>query len=229
MNNHITIIEQSNNITANTQSNLPVVFNPGSGYLLSSDGTSFGIYANNDLLFENNTLTTESLDVSYINSISPSFPDLTIAATGIYLYGDIYANDEIVSVQGHTHDSGAITDFNIAVSGLLPSNLDRRISKAWINFNGTGTVSIRSSYNISALIDNNVGDYTIVFTTSMSNSNYSFVTWCRDYNSDSTVFNNLGASTASSKTSSSLSLIFNNTNNSINYDSSECNVIVFGD
>lgn len=47
-----------------------------------------------------------------------------------------------------------------------------RISKAWVNFNGTGTVAIRSSYNVSSIIDNNTGDYSVVFSTAMSDANY---------------------------------------------------------
>ena len=46
------------------------------------------------------------------------------------------------------------------------------IAKAWVNFNGTGTVAIRSSFNISGITDNGTGDYTINFTTAMANANY---------------------------------------------------------
>ncbi len=47
--------------------------------------------------------------------------------------------------------------------------------KAWVNFNGTGTVAIRASYNVSSITDNGVGDYTVNFTTAMSDANYSAV------------------------------------------------------
>jgi lysine/ornithine N-monooxygenase len=45
--------------------------------------------------------------------------------------------------------------------------------KAWVNFNGTGTVAIRASGNVSSITDNGTGDYTINFTTAMSDANYS--------------------------------------------------------
>ena len=48
--------------------------------------------------------------------------------------------------------------------------------RAWVNFNGTGTVAIRASGNVSTVGDNGTGDYTINFSTSMPDSNYSFVT-----------------------------------------------------
>jgi len=47
---------------------------------------------------------------------------------------------------------------------------------AWVNFNGTGTVAIRSSYNVSSITDNGTGDYTINFTTAMTDANYAMVT-----------------------------------------------------
>ena len=48
-------------------------------------------------------------------------------------------------------------------------------AKAWVNFNGTGTVAIRSSFNVSSITDNGTGDYTVNFTTAMPNANYSIV------------------------------------------------------
>jgi len=47
--------------------------------------------------------------------------------------------------------------------------------RAWVNFNGTGTVAIRASGNVSSITDNGVGDYTVNFTTAMSDANYSAV------------------------------------------------------
>lgn len=46
-------------------------------------------------------------------------------------------------------------------------------AKAWVNFNGTGTVAIRASFNVSSITDNGTGDYTVNFTTAMSDANYS--------------------------------------------------------
>jgi hypothetical protein len=46
--------------------------------------------------------------------------------------------------------------------------------RAWVNFNGTGTVAIRASGNVSSITDNGTGDYTINFTTAMPDANYSY-------------------------------------------------------
>ena len=45
-------------------------------------------------------------------------------------------------------------------------------SKAWVNFNGTGVVAIRDSFNVSSITDNGVGNYTVNFTNAMANANY---------------------------------------------------------
>lgn len=43
---------------------------------------------------------------------------------------------------------------------------------AWVNFNGTGTVAIRDSYNVSSITDYGAGEYKVNFTTPMANANY---------------------------------------------------------
>ena len=44
--------------------------------------------------------------------------------------------------------------------------------KAWVNFNGTGTVAIRAAGNVSSITDNGAGDYTLNFTTAFADANY---------------------------------------------------------
>jgi len=46
-------------------------------------------------------------------------------------------------------------------------------ARAWVNFNGTGTVAIRASGNVSSITDNGTGDYTLNFTNAMPDANYS--------------------------------------------------------
>jgi hypothetical protein len=46
------------------------------------------------------------------------------------------------------------------------------MARAWVNFNGTGTVAIRGSGNVSSITDNGTGDYTVNFTTAMTDANY---------------------------------------------------------
>ncbi len=51
--------------------------------------------------------------------------------------------------------------------------------RAWVNFNGTGTVAIRGSGNVTSITDNGTGDYTVNFTTAMPDANYSVVFGCQ--------------------------------------------------
>jgi len=48
--------------------------------------------------------------------------------------------------------------------------------KAWVNFDGSGTVSIRDDFNVSSLTDNGTGNYTINFNTGLANNDYALVT-----------------------------------------------------
>jgi hypothetical protein len=50
--------------------------------------------------------------------------------------------------------------------------------RAWVNFNGTGTVAIRESGNVSSITDNGTGDYTVNFTTAMPDVNYAVLGNC---------------------------------------------------
>lgn len=50
--------------------------------------------------------------------------------------------------------------------------------RAWVNFNGTGTIAIRGSANVSSITDNGTGDYTVNFTTAMPDTGYSAVGTC---------------------------------------------------
>ena len=61
---------------------------------------------------------------------------------------------------------------NAVTTAKLGSGEASGLCKAWVNFNGTGTVAIRASYNVSSITDNGVGDYTVNFTTAMADANY---------------------------------------------------------
>ena len=67
-----------------------------------------------------------------------------------------------------------------ALTSLTGSQVDsgQVTAKAWVNFNGTGTVAIRDSYNVSSVTDRGVGKYTLNFTNAMANINYSLSGLC---------------------------------------------------
>ena len=85
--------------------------------------------------------------------------------------------------------SGILADNTGRASGLVKSGTSAETIKAWINFNGTGTAAIRASSNVSSLSDHSTGNFSIAFTTDMSDVNYgvAFMDW---YGSDSGGGNN---------------------------------------
>jgi hypothetical protein len=68
---------------------------------------------------------------------------------------------------------------NLAGTQTVPvATVAQGSAKAWVNFNGTGTVAIRASFNVSSITDNGTGDYTVNFTTAMPDANYAAVATC---------------------------------------------------
>ena len=56
---------------------------------------------------------------------------------------------------------------------MQDSGSNSNTCRAWVNFNGTGTVAILASFNVSSITDNGTGDYTVNFTNAMPDINYS--------------------------------------------------------
>ena len=57
-------------------------------------------------------------------------------------------------------------------SSSTPAQIEQGRAKAWVNMNGTGTIAVRDSYNVSSMTDLGTGFYRLSFTTSMANTNY---------------------------------------------------------
>ena len=79
-------------------------------------------------------------------------------------------------------------------------------AKAWVNFNGTGTVAIRRAFNVASITDNGTGNYTLNFTTAMTDANYA---WSGSYGADNSstlgfIAGVASVALATSKTASSL-------------------------
>ena len=76
---------------------------------------------------------------------------------------------------GVTTNAGGSVNPSTNVDGINYS------CRAWVNFNGTGTVAIRASGNVTSITDNGVGDYTVNFTTAMTDANYAVTGTAGDY------------------------------------------------
>ena len=93
----------------------------------------------------------------------------TDANTGIFFGTDIIGFSE-GGVECARFDASANLQFNSGYGSVATAYGCR----AWVNFNGTGTVAIRASGNVSSITDRATGQYTVNFTTAMPDANYAF-------------------------------------------------------
>jgi hypothetical protein len=104
----------------------------------------------------------------------------------------------------HHFDVAASGSADAAISFTTPltiTNDGRGVSQFtaqnWVNFNGTGTLAIRDSHNISGVNDNGTGDYSINFATDCANANYSANVTCSRSNFSSNKGTGIGIYAAS--------------------------------
>ena len=74
--------------------------------------------------------------------------------------------------------TGVATAGSIAVTGegnSTTTNLQQGLAKAWFNFNGSGTVALSDSFNMSSVTDNTTGTYMPAVTSAMGNTDYALV------------------------------------------------------
>jgi hypothetical protein len=98
------------------------------------------------------------------------------------------------------------------------------VSKAWVSFQGTGTVTILASMNVSSITDNGTGDYTVNFTTAFSSAAYAVATSVKSGSAGAT----LNINTTDGKATGSVRLL-GSVSGSGATDFAECDVICMGD
>jgi hypothetical protein len=64
---------------------------------------------------------------------------------------------------------------NIKATGETASRAVSGVAAAWVNFDGTSTITIRGSQGVSGLVDDGAGNYRVNLTNAMGNANYSYV------------------------------------------------------
>jgi len=138
-----------------------------------------------------NTLTISPAPSSGTNNVYVRYLSTALQSVGV---GDL-------SVSTNKIQDNAITTAKIAAGAVIPADLSTGAPswteagllqfnsgygsvataygcRAWVNFNGTGTVAIRASGNVSSITDNGTGSYTVNFTTAMPDVNYCMVNGC---------------------------------------------------
>jgi len=150
-------IDSSGNVgigTSSPSSKLTVGGNPPAAGAIAGVGASGGI----SLALSDNV--NNSLYVKHV-------------ASGVATFGTDAGGGIAFATNGFTEqmriDSTGLLKFNSGYGSVATAYGCR----AWVNFNGTGTVAIRGSANVSSITDNGAGDYTVNFTTAMPDANYS--------------------------------------------------------
>ena len=95
------------------------------------------------------------------------------AATFVYRLSNTTWYPNTANANGTLTNATLVTpNINSAQVPTISGTAPLYMCRSWVNFNGTGTVAIRASGNITSITDNGTGDYTVNFTTAMSDVNY---------------------------------------------------------
>jgi len=129
----------------------------GAGILLDVDGTSS---VSGTVSLVNTAGTAGSSSDTYTGTTSNSLLVGTFGSGSVHLGTAGSVGATLTAANNFQFDSGY---------GSVATAYGCR---AWVNFNGTGTVAIRESGNVSSITDNGTGNYTVNFTTAMPDANY---------------------------------------------------------
>ncbi len=188
---HYVALQSPTTVTTNLTLTLPAT-DGSNGDVLKTDGNgnlSFTTLSTAGTALTGNTLasnitassltsvgTLSSLTVS--GSISGSIASSNVSGELFTLFGTgIDRGDSVSSFTTITATNSRVTNLQDSSGGnnSTPNQIKQGRAKAWVNFNGSGSVARRDNFNVSSITDNGSGDYTINFASNMSNSNYAAV------------------------------------------------------
>ena len=164
-------------VTGAATSSTPVISAQG-----SDTGVGLSIMSKNSsiVFYTGNALSNRQFNI--LHTVSP--------VNYLQVTGNTTGNAPILSAQGS--DTNIDLTLTPKGTGATVANGDFKMNsgygsaataygcRAWVNFNGTGTVAIRASGNVSSITDNGTGNYTVNFTNALPDVNYSCVTSVKD-------------------------------------------------
>lgn len=150
-------------------------------YIASNDVASFtdmqGVAANCTTASGNTSVTYRS------NTAAISVGMFVTGATinvGSVVTSVVNANTITISSAAANSSTNTALTFYTPNKLLVSHVASPGVAKAWVNFDGTGTVRIRGAFNVSSITDNGTGAYTVNFTVAMPDVNFSAVAACED-------------------------------------------------
>jgi len=160
-------------------------FNDSSQYIQGASNAILDIAATDEIEL-NATLVDINANVE-ISGTATTTGVHTFSATPVFPDGSIAVAD--LDIDGGTDIGAAIVDADLFIVDDGAGGTNRKVTasriktyaasgegaiETWIQFDGTGTVSIYDSANVSSLTDNGTGDYTITYSNNLANANYGF-------------------------------------------------------
>ena len=131
--------------------------------------------SNSSVTFTTANITTANITgVATFSTGSAALPSITTAGdpdTGIYFPSANTIGFTRGGVEVGRFDSNS-ANANFQFNSGYGSVAIAYACRAWVNFNGTGTIAIRASGNVSSITDNGTGDYTVNFTTAIIDDKY---------------------------------------------------------
>lgn len=139
--------------------------------IINEKTSAAGVTIDGVVLKDGGATLTSPIILADGTASAPAITNTGDTNTGIYFSGD--------NAIGFTTDGSQRGEFDASGNFKFNSGYGSAAvaygCRAWVNFNGTGTVAIRSSANVTSITDNAVGDYTVNFTTALVDANYSSV------------------------------------------------------
>ena len=155
------------------------------GLQLTANTVTYGMLSPNLIATQNNlyNVTTSNANTAVGNTSVTFTSNTGTINVGMIVYGAGFGYGTTVSsvVNANTivlSTAAANTSTNTRLSFVEPNKLVTAddvapgLAKAWVNFNGTGTVALRAAFNVSSIQDDGTGIYTIKFTQPMPDANY---------------------------------------------------------
>ena len=144
----------------------------GNTWKLFLDGTA------EDTVTDSGTITTGTGNRLFIGNFGSNYTHGYIDDLRITVGQARYTSNFTAPTSAHLTSAGDVNKHivvNSDADGVAIGTggiSQARVAKAWVNFDGSGTVSIRDSYNIASVTDNGTGDWTLNYSTAMSNTSY---------------------------------------------------------
>jgi hypothetical protein len=134
---------------------------------VAQGGTGLATLTANNVLLGNGT--------SAVQAVAPGTSGNVLTSNGTTWESAAAPTPTIASTaeaEAGTNNTNFITPLRMREGFNASGSAPVYACRAWVNFNGTGTVAIRASGNVSSITDNGTGDYTVNFTTAMPDANY---------------------------------------------------------